>query len=212
MKISLPENYSYEDIAEVKDGFLYIHKLGGFDNLMYDLTYAIKDCTKCHYCSTPLCRDKSTLDHLYPRDLGGPTLPDNLGISCFKCNNIKNSMTEKEFLFYLSLSEAKREEFARDISLQNHIMKKWYSPILPKEWISDEPIEKIIVYFFIGKGINGKSYKKVEKNYKKYNRLIRPVIVDKNFKLLDGFNVLLFAKNNGIQIVPTIVLENVELV
>lgn len=212
MKISLPDNYYYNDTANVKDGILYIYKLGSFDELMYDLTYCIKDSSKCYYCSAPLVRSKCTLDHLFPRDLGGPTLPDNLCISCSNCNGIKGSMTEKEFLFYLSLPESKREEFARDISLQNHIMKKWYNPILPEKWISDEPIEKIIVYFFIGKGINGKSYKRVQKNYKKYNRLIRPIIVDKNFKLLDGFNVLLFAKTNGIISVPTIVLENVELV
>lgn len=88
---------------------------------------------------------------------------------------------------------------------------KWYGPIIPKEWISEQKVEKITVYFFIGKGINGKTYKKVEKNYKKYGRIIRPIIVDKNFKLLAGFNVLLFAKNNSINTLPTIVLENVEL-
>lgn len=211
MKVSLPENYNYEDIATVKDGILHIHKLGGFDELMYDLTYAIKDSSKCYYCSTPLCREKSTLDHLFPRDSGGPTLPDNLAVTCANCNNTKSNLTEEEFKLYLTLPQSKRDEFARDISLQNHIHKKWYGSLLPKEWISEEPIEKITVYFFIGKGINGKSYKRVEKNYKKYNRIIRPVVVDRNFKLLDGFNVLLFAKNNNIQIIPTIVLENVEL-
>lgn len=211
MKISLPQNYSYENIADVKDGILHIHRLVNFDDLMYDLTYAIKDYSKCYYCSTPLSRDKSTLDHMFPRDLGGPSIPNNLCISCRKCNSTKSNMTEEEFFYYLSLSTEKKEEFYRDIQLQNHILKKWYSPIIPKEWISEELIEKIIVYFFIGEGIKGKSYKKVEKNYKKFGRITRPVIVDKNFKLLDGFNVLLFAKNNSIFVLPTIILENVEL-
>ena len=211
MKISLPQNYSYENIADVKDGILHIHKLVNFEDLMYDLTYAIKDSSKCYYCSTPLSRDTSTLDHMFPKDLGGPTLPDNLCISCTNCNNTKSNMTEKEFIYYLSLSKENKEIFSRDIGLQNHILKKWYSPIIPREWISEESIDKIIVYFFIGNGINGKSYKKVEKNYKKFGRITRPVIVDKNFKLLDGFNVLLFAKNNSIFVLPTIILENVEL-
>lgn len=212
MKISLPKNYTYEDVAEVKEGILYIHKLGKFEDLMYDLTYAIKDSSKCYYCSKPLSRDKSTLDHMFPRDLGGPTLPDNLCISCTNCNNAKSNMTEEQFLLCMSLLESQKEEFVRDIGLQNHIFKKWYSPVLPKEWISQEPVEKIIVYFFIGQGINGKSYKKVEKNYKKFGRIVRPIIVDRNFKLLDGFNVLLFAKNNSILVLPTIILDNVELV
>jgi len=210
MKIPLPENYSYEDAAEVKNGILYIHKLG-FEDLMYDLTYAIKDSSKCYYCSAPLSRNKSTLDHMYPRNSGGPSIPNNLCISCSDCNSTKSNMTEKQFWFYLSLPEEKRYEYMRDISLQNHITKKWYGYIIQKDWISQEPIEKIVVYFFMGKGINGKSYKKVEKDYKKFRHIIRPIIVDKNFKLLDGFSVLLFAKNNSIIFLPTIVLENVEL-
>jgi len=211
MKISLPKNYFYEDIADVKNDILHLHKLGNFEDLMYDLTYAVKDSSKCHYCSTPLSRKKSTLDHMFPRDLGGPTIPDNLCISCMSCNSAKSNMTEEEFIYYLSLSPEKGKEFQRDIGLQNHILKKWYSPIIPKEWISQEPIEKIIVYFYIGQGIKGKSYHKVEKNYKKFGHIVRPIIVDRNFKLLDGFNVLLFAKNNSILVLPTIVLENVEL-
>lgn len=211
MKIPLPQNYSFKDIAKVKDEILYIYKLG-FEDLMYNLTYSIKDSSKCYYCSTPLCRDKATLDHMYPRNLGGPTLPNNLCISCADCNNTKTNMTEQDFWFYLSLSEEKQDEFIRDVTLKNHINKKWYGPIIEKDWICQEPIEKIIVYFFFGTEIPGKSYKKIEKDYKKYRHIIRPIIVDKHFKLLDGFSVLLFAKNNSISFVPTIVLENVELV
>ena len=121
-------------------------------------------------------------------------------------------MTEEQFVYFFSISDdEKKKEFYRDISLHNHIFMKWYGPIIPKEWISEQKAEKITVYFFMGKGINGKTYKKVEKNYKKYGRIIRPIIVDRNFKLLSSFNVLLFAKNNSIDTLPTIVLENVEL-
>lgn len=211
MKIPLPENYSYEDVAEVKDGILYVHKFN-FEDLMYDLTYVLKDSSKCYYCGKAISRDKSTLDHLYPRDFGGPTIPNNLAICCSSCNNTKTNMTEEQFLYFSSILDVeKQKEFYRDISLHNHIFMKWYGPIIPKEWISEQKAEKITVYFFIGKGVNGKTYKKVEKNYKKYRRIIRPIIVDRNFKLLSGFNVLLFAKNNSIDTLPTIVLENVEL-
>lgn len=211
MKIPLPENYFFEDVAEVKDDTLYIHKFN-FKELMYDLTYAIKGCSKCYYCGNPISRETSTLDHLYPKDFGGPTIPENLAICCSSCNNKKTNMTEEQFVYFSSiLDDEKKKEFYRDISLHNHILMKWYGPIIPKEWISEQKAEKITVYFFMGKGINGKTYKKVEKNYKKYGRIIRPIIVDKNFKLLAGFNVLLFAKNNSIDVLPTIVLENVEL-
>ncbi len=211
MKIPLPENYSYKDIAVVKDGILCIHKFY-FEDLMYDLTYALKDSSKCYFCGEPISRQRSSLDHLYPRVFGGPTIPNNLAICCSKCNNTKTNMTEEQFIYFSSILDIERQrEFYRDISLQNHIFMKWYGSIISKEWISGQKTEKIIVYFIIGKGSNGKSYKKVEKNYKKYRHIIRPIIVDRNFKLLDGFNVLLFAKNNSIDTLPTIILENVEL-
>ena len=211
MKISLPKDYSYKDIAVVKNNVLYIHKLGCFQDLMYDLTYAIKDYSKCYYCSKPLTRKTSTLDHMYPRDFGGPTLPENLAVSCMHCNSAKSNMSEEEFFYYLNLPNERKKEYLRDFGVHTHFLKKWYSPVIHKEWISQEPINKIVVYFFLGEGVNGKSYKKVEKAYRKYGRLNRPIIVDRNLKLLDGFNTLLFAKNNSIYVVPTIVLENVEL-
>ena len=90
-------------------------------------------------------------------------------------------------------------------------MKKLYSPIIPESWFTYENIDKIIVHPSRDRNTKGKSYKKVEKNYKKYKRLYRPVIVDRNFKLLDGFNTLVFAQENSITEIPTIILENVEL-
>ena len=71
------------------------------------------------------------MDHLYPQDLGGPTIPNNLAPTCSDCNSEKGNLTEKQY---------------------------------------------------------------------------------RNNYLLDGFLVLIFAKNNNLLRVPTIVLENVEVV
>lgn len=210
MKISLPKNYSYEKIAEVKDGILHLHKLY-FDNLMFDLTYAQK-APKCHYCGRPISRCQSTLDHLYPKSLGGPTIPDNLAICCPECNLYKSNMTEEQFIHYCSIIDTKKKkEFYEEVSLSNDIFRRFNGPMIPKSWIAEEPIKKITFNFFVSAGINGKGYKKAEKNYKEYGRIDRPLVVDKNFKLLNGIYSFLFAKNNCIDTVPTIVLENVEL-
>ena len=48
--------------------------------------------------------------------------------------------------------------------------------------------------------------------YKKYQKLPRPIIVDKNNKLLDGYNIIVFANDFNIKKIPVIKLENVELV
>lgn len=210
MNISLPENYSYKKIGEVKNGILHMHKIF-FRDIMFDLTYAQK-APKCHYCGKPISRSKSTIDHLYPRDLGGPTIPDNLAICCPECNMYKANMTETQFIQYSSIRNGKRKkEFFREVSLSNDVFKKRNGPMIPKRWISEESIEKITSDFFVSTGVTAKGYRKAEKNYKEYGRIIRPIIVDKNFKLLDGFYTLLFAQNNSINSLPTVILENLEL-
>lgn len=45
--------------------------------------------SKCCYCGS--ISDPLTLDHLYPRKLGGIDISDNLVFCCKKCNSSKNS-------------------------------------------------------------------------------------------------------------------------
>ena len=51
--------------------------------------------------------------------------------------------------------------------------------------------------------------KAVEEFYEKYNHLPRPIVKSANNRLLDGFLVLLFAKENQIEQIPCIKIENV---
>lgn len=211
MKISLPENYSYKKIGKVKDGILHMRSHIFFEDVMFDLIYMQK-VHKCHYCGKPISRSESTIDHLYPRDLGGPTIPDNLAICCPECNVCKDNMTEDQFIHYSSIRDIKKKKnFYQEVSLSNDIFKKTNGPMIPKSWISEASIEKITSDFFVSKGVNAKGYRKAEKSYKEYGQIIRPIIVDKNFKLLDGFYALLFAQNNSINSLYTVVLENFEL-
>lgn len=211
MKISLPKNYSFKDLAIVKNGVLYIYKNFNFKDLMYDLTYNVKDNTKCYYCGTPLERCKSSLDHMYPRDSGGPTFPENLCISCTKCNNEKSNMTADEYFYYLSLPPEKRKEYFNSVRMCKSTMSKWYAPSIPKEWMTEISTFEVDVPNFIEANTQGKSYKRIENFYKKTGRFTKPVIIDRNLRLLDGFNVVLFARNNSIATIPAIILDNVEV-
>ena len=82
---------------------------------------------------------------------------------------------------------------------------------IPEEWITSKKIDTILVTFLIGESYTGKRYSKIEKFYNEYGHLPYPIVVDRNNFLLDGFLVLIFAKNNNISNIPTIVLENVEI-
>ena len=55
----------------------------------------------------------------------------------------------------------------------------------------------------------GKRYNFISEFYEKYNHLPRPIVKSANNRLLDGFLVLLFAKENQIEQIPCIKIENV---
>ena len=102
MIIEVPKGYTFikdENIIAFEEGgkLKLLRRHGKFDEIMYDITYRQKGRNKCYYCGRvnsdiePL---KITLDHIYPRSLGGPTIPQNLIPACRKCNSTKENMTE----------------------------------------------------------------------------------------------------------------------
>lgn len=213
MKIPIPQEYSYKYIADVENDILHIHQLLSFERLMYDLTYATNDVKECYYCSKPLNRRESTLDHIYPRDLGGPSIPNNLCFCCRKCNLVKDNMTEEEFKDYLSLTKpSDKKKYIQHIANTRDSIKKSELLCLPTNWVVYLKTDKIISSARkFETTIDSYNYKKIEKKYNKYGHIYRPIILDKNLKLLDGFKTLLYAQKHGITQVPVIILENVEL-
>ena len=59
---------------------------------------AMRDCgRRCVYCGTALDLASLTLDHVYPRSLGGTGVPGNLVASCGPCNRLKGNLPPHEF-------------------------------------------------------------------------------------------------------------------
>lgn len=54
---------------------------------------------RCFYCDVEL-NGKGEIDHKIPVSLGGTNSPDNLTLSCTKCNRDKHNKTAIEFLEY----------------------------------------------------------------------------------------------------------------
>jgi len=46
---------------------------------------------RCYLCGIQLAWEKTTVDHLIPTSLGGTHSPENLRLSCIKCNRIKGA-------------------------------------------------------------------------------------------------------------------------
>lgn len=211
MIIELPAKFNYGNQAKIEDGILKIPSGVSWREFMYRLTTASKG-KVCWYCGKKLKKEEITMDHLYPQDLGGPTITNNLVPACSMCNNKKGNLTEQQYRNLLSAPEKKRKEIKSKFIARNEEKKVKKGYYLPKEWITTKKIDAILVTWLMSESYTGKRYSKIETFYKQYGHLPYPIIVDRNNYLLDGFLVLIFAKNNGISKIPTIVLENVEIV
>lgn len=196
---------------KIEDGILKLKFPYSLRNSMYILTYLMKGKHKCTYCSKEIPSNKVTLDHVFPQDFGGPTITNNLEPCCFFCNNQKSNMTKEQYLEFLSLSSTKRKQFLKDLRSNLEFVHKHQAPILPPGWIEETEIENILVNISLSEDYRGSKYEKTAEYYRKYEHFQTAIIVDRRNFLLDGFTILMYAKNHGIQKVPIIVLENVEV-
>lgn len=55
-----------------------------------------RDKNTCQYCGKGFDRRDLNLDHVIPRDRGGPTNWENIVCSCIKCNTVKRNRTPLE--------------------------------------------------------------------------------------------------------------------
>ncbi len=55
-----------------------------------------RDRNTCQYCGHPFERKDLNLDHVIPRDRGGPTTWENIVCSCIECNTRKANRTPTE--------------------------------------------------------------------------------------------------------------------
>ena len=209
MLLELPKKFKHP-IAEIADDTLMIFRLERFEDLNYELTYAIKK-KKCIYCDERLRIKNRTLDHRYPRATGGVSITNNLFPCCSKCNSKKSNMTHKEFLVFKELDKEDRQQYVELVGKYKEKILKRIGYVLPNKWVEYIAVEDVkyrkIKYFF-----HGKKFCRITEFYGKYKHLPRPIIVDKENNLLDGYNAFMFAKEFGIQQIPVIRLENVILI
>lgn len=55
-----------------------------------------RDGGRCAYCGKKLSIRESTKDHIIPRSKGGKDEWENLALSCFRCNTVKNNRTPEQ--------------------------------------------------------------------------------------------------------------------
>lgn len=213
-------------VAEVKEGKLYIYRIFNFDEIMVELSYTMNG-TNCYYCQRKHTTDpiklkdsqnyfgKLTIDHLIPREFGGPTITNNLRPSCIDCNNGKGNLLPEEYRYIQKLQkekdnkESKSEIMQYKSSLAELQERRRFGEveIFPEEWLTNCPNNLLVNLSIINP--LGLSYRKIQNYYKKYRRINKVVVFSKNGVLLDGINGYLFAKYEGTDRIHFIMLENV---
>lgn len=224
MIIMLPESFTRynerkQKVVYIEENMLYMKAEEiGFKRLMRELTYSIHGKGKCYSCNNEFKSYEVTVDHIIPQDLGGPTITNNLIPLCSKCNNAKTNLLPEQYEIYLKLKGSKKNEYLRESQAQNEFWKYDKNFSLLDDWVVQLPIKKIggykegITYTTNSKPSKKASKKqKVKKHYEKYGRFQKAIIVDRKYRLLGGYESLMYAKKINLKEVPVIILENVEV-
>lgn len=209
MIMDLPKKFRIENYARVEEGVLYIERLERIEDLMYELTYAMRK-HRCVYCRKKLKRKNSTLDHRYPRDTGGVSIVNNLYPTCHLCNSHKSNFLHHEYLKVCKLSRDEKKKEIKKFYRQRDRNLKNIGYMLPKKWIENVDISEIKCRP-PGLDLRGKKYHRIIAFWDTYHKLPRPIVLDRNNVLLDGYNIIIFSRDFKIKTIPAIKLENVEL-
>lgn len=219
MIIELPEKFSIgnsrqRNDAFIQDGILKIRRTASFKYVMYEVTFKLKGGKhQCRYCGRVFNDRKMTIDHMYPQDMGGPTITNNLLPVCENCNSEKSNMTKEQYQRYKQLKNSiKQKEYLKKLQNDKELIKLHGEFEIPTEWICKKNIKSIIAEIRLGDVTQSQSYQKVKRFYFQYNHFQKPIILDKNGYLLDGFYTVIFAKKHDIEKLPIIQLDNVEVI
>ena len=216
MTIDLPKSFSYEGIGRLKayvedDQLIIEGKLIECDleQLMYQITYATKDTSRCFYCGESLddVRKTRSLDHMYAKVYGGISLPFNLVPSCVKCNREKGTLTVNQYLCWKNTRRRAQERLRKTYINKNKSNSK-RGDFLPDSWITYVRTDQFPEEKFAGFVLH-KKYGDVAGFYKKHHHYLRPVIMSGNGEVLMGKTTVAPAIKNGVNMIPTIILDNV---
>lgn len=209
MIMELPHKFRMR-YAEVINGELLIYENVRFEDLMYELTYVTKK-HHCYYCDKKLKKETRTIDHAYPRDAGGISIVNNLYPSCSSCNSAKGNLTRDEYFHFLKLRPKEQKQYRKEVLENRDYIFHERGFALPRKWFTMVDICSID-YQIASTELRGKRYYRILEFYNKYHKMPRPAILDKNMRLLDGYNCVLFARDHGLREIPVIILENVTLI
>ena len=209
MYVDLPKVFSYctsdkehSGVAYVKDDILYIRGPVAWQKVAYNLTFAMKGKKVCRYCGKAIKRRKATIDHMFPRNIGGVSIPINLLPSCSSCNSNKSDLTYHQYKIYRTLDERKRSEYKNKINEHNEQMRYKKGFDLPKKWVEQADIRLIKARSIPENGRKQTKYRRVNRFVKNYHHVPNPLVISQNYFLLEGHTIYWVALDSGFKTIP----------
>lgn len=210
MNIELPCKNLRANNFLIKNGILFIRNRFALKEIMSSLTYQMKGRRKCYYCHRRFLPAEMTLDHLYPQQIGGPTITNNLVPCCNECNGKKANMTQEEYSIFSHLGNTDEKlKFSIELSERRKAFHQKGIYELPDEWLQTTATSSIR---FHTRKISEEEYSKKQGKFLEYGHLPKPIVVDRKMNLVDGFHWLMIARNYDIRTITIIKLDNVELI
>lgn len=200
--------YVEKGVLKIDSRYVY------WEDIMYALAYDLGSNNSCLYCKKSVKKEKLTLDHIFPISYGGVSISNNLIPCCEECNSMKDCLDGNEF-WELKKKETKAEKNDfRDKVIQEKEKNRYIKGfILPKDWVEYCDISRIMAREFYQSNYSESQKLTENKKYiEEFGQFKRPIIVDKNYWILDGYDWYLAGKQEGFYTVPIIRLENVELI
>lgn len=199
MLINIPNGFDFTFVrggrvrAFVDNGKLYIDsRCISWDDLMYAFVYDTKDTRICPYCGKPITGNTLTIDHMWPKSFGGVSIPDNMLPCHYYCNHRKSDLSAEEFRKFQKLSGKDSNNFKTEVIRGKNKKRYIKGFLLPDDWVTycypnDLNIREYYKNLDLFSLNKSRKFIKNLEYIRKYRHLKRPIIVDANFWILDGY-------------------------
>ncbi len=164
----------------------------------------------CIYCGCILTSKNMTIDHSYPQIYGGPTIPENMALTCSSCNNRKGFLNHSEYLHRKNLNPKAFDRSKKKVRVHHSEKQKEQGFLLPDDWFEFIETSEIVPIDFSKMNFN-KKLKKINNFYSKNRKLPFVVVLDKNNNVLEGFSQYYFSVSNNLKYIPIIKIDNIAL-
>ena len=220
MIIDLPDHLFLQKGVEyvyVVNGEMEIFGHWQLERIMKICTLEMQNKNRCYYCGKYMTSKEVTVEHMYPKAYGGPSVTTNFVLSCQNCNQKKGVLNTYEYGIWKELGKDERKRYYQEVVHGKN--KRMDNPEImgydvPKSWYSINSIKDIGIdttEYVIKSKKKCKYYYRALAFAEKTRKILGPLVVSSNGFLICGKIDYFVALQSGIDYVPTITLENVSV-